>query len=156
MQKRINDLALKDDGTIYGTGTLSGKLFSLQKNQVKEVLNNLGRPNGLLVQKNKLLIGLGNPASLNEMNFNSKTLNALTDGISPDGITAIGNGDYLVSEWSGRIYYVKKGGSKTLLLDTSKNGVNSADITYIPSKKMLLVPAMLKNKLMAYRLDDNK
>ena len=52
----------------------------------------------------------------------------------------------------GYLIYVTKEGEKILLLDTAEEGINSADICYIPSKKMLLVPAMLNNKLIAYTL----
>ena len=154
--KRINDLTVTNDGAIYGTGTLQGKLFSIENKKVSILKNDLARPNGILVQGDNLLLGLSGLKSVNTYNLKTKSMETLTKGIiNPDGITAIGNGDYLVSSWQGTIHYVYKNGDKKLLLDTSKKGINAADIHYIPSKNILLVPAMLKHKLMAYKLIDN-
>ncbi|CAL2090063.1 conserved protein of unknown function [Tenacibaculum sp. 190524A02b] len=154
--ERINDVTVSEDGTVYGSGTKSGKLFALKKGKVTVVKSNLNWPNGLLVEGNHILIGLGDK-SIQKFDLKTKSTSILTQGISnPDGIVAIGNGDYLISSWEGMIHYVTKNGKKTLLLDTTKEGINAADITYIPSKKMLLVPAMLKHKLIAYRLIDEK
>jgi hypothetical protein len=151
--ERINDLAVSTDGVIYGTGTLQGKLFSIENKKVNMLKNDLGGPNGILIDGENILLGLGKSKSVDAYNLNSKSMKIFSDGISnSDGITAIGNGDYLVSSWQGFIHYVYKNGDKKLLLDTSKEGINAADICYIPSKKLLLVPAMLNHKLMAYRL----
>lgn len=154
--ERINDLTVSQDGIIYGSGTKSGKIFALEKGKVRLIKTNLNWPNGVLVEEDNLFIGLGD-ASIENYNLKNKKSKILVKGISnPDGIVAIGNGDYLISSWEGMIHYVTKKGEKTRLLDTSKEGVNAADIAYIPSKKMLLVPAMLKHKLIAYKLIDEK
>jgi len=155
--ERINDLAVTTDGVIYGTGTLKGKLFSIKNKKVKIIKNNLGGPNGILVEGENILLGLGKSKSVDRYNLSTKSMKTFSSGISSaDGITAVGNGDYLVSSWQGMIYYVYKNGDKKLLLDTSKEGISAADICYIPSKNILLVPAMLSHKLMAYKLTDNK
>lgn len=152
--ERINDLTMTKDGTIYGTGTKSGKLFALKNGKINSIKNDLNWPNGVLVENENILIGLGDK-SIKKYNLQTNKTSILTKGISnPDGIVAIGNGDYLVSSWEGLIHYVKKNGDKKIILNTSKQGINAADITYIPSKKMLLVPAMLKHTLIAYTLKD--
>lgn len=152
--ERINDLTVSKDGTIYGSGTKSGKLFAIKNEKVTVIKNDLNWPNGVLLENENILIGLGNK-SIENYNLKTKKSSVLTKGISnPDGIVAIGNGDYLISSWEGLIHYVTKNGDKKLILDTAKQGINAADITYIPSKKMLLVPAMLKHKLIAYTLKD--
>lgn len=151
--ERINDLTVGTDGTIYGTGTKRGKLFALKNGKVTILKNDLEWPNGLLFENENLLIGLGDK-TISNYNLQTKNSKTIAKGISnPDGIVAIGNGDYLVSSWEGMIHYVTKEGEKTLLLDTSKQKINAADISYISSKKMVLVPAMLQNKLMAYKLE---
>jgi len=155
--KRINDLDITPYGIIYGTGTLQGKLFSIKNKEVNIIKNDLGGPNGILVEGENILLGLGKSKSVDTYNLSTKSIKTFSTGISgADGITAIGNGDYLVSSWQGLIYYVYKNGDKKLLLDTSKEGINAADICYIPSKNILLVPAMFKHKLMAYKLIENK
>lgn len=152
--ERINDLTVSKEGTIYGSGTKTGKLIALKNGKVTVLKTDLNWPNGLLYEDGNILIGLGNK-TISSYNIKTKTSKTLTKDISnPDGIVAIGNGDYLISSWEGMIHYVTKNGEKMLLLDTSKEKANSADITYIPHLKMVLVPAMLQHKLIAYKLTD--
>ncbi|MFC5045580.1 hypothetical protein ACFSTE_18685 [Aquimarina hainanensis] len=152
--ERINDLTVAEDGTLYGSGTKSGKLIALQDNKATVIASDLEWPNGLLYEKDKLLIGLGDNTVI-DYNVKTNSSNVLTKDISnPDGIVAIGNGDYLISSWQGMIYYVTSNGDKILLLDTVEKKENAADITYIPSLRMVLVPAMLQHKLIAYTLID--
>lgn len=151
---RINDLTVDKQGVIYGGCSKSGKLFALEKGKQTILKDDLYWPNGLLYENENILIGLGDK-TISNYNLQTKTSKTIAEGISnPDGIVAIGNGDYLISSWEGMIHYVKKNGDKTLLLDTTKEKVNAADITYIRELKMVLVPAMSKHKLIAYRLTD--
>ncbi|WP_459212395.1 SMP-30/gluconolactonase/LRE family protein [Aquimarina rhabdastrellae] len=150
--ERINDLTSSEDGTIYGSGTKSGKLFSLKDGKVTILKTDLNWPNGLLYEDHTILIGLGDK-TISKYNLKDKTTKTFVREISnPDGIVAIGNGDYLISSWEGKIHYVSKNGDKKLLLDTTKEKANAADITYIPELKMVLVPVMLQHKLVAYKL----
>ncbi|WP_147239391.1 hypothetical protein [Tenacibaculum sp. E3R01] len=152
--ERINDLTVSEDGTVYGSGTKSGKLFALKKGKAIILKNNLEWPNGVLYEDKNILIGLGDK-TISSYNLKTKTSKIIAKNIfNPDGIVAIGNGDYLISSWEGMIHYVTKNGTKILLLNTTKEKVNAADITYIPELKMILVPAMLKHKLIAYKLTD--
>lgn len=150
--ERINDLTVSEDGVIYGNGTKSGKLFALKDGKVIILKSDLEWPNGVLYENQNILIGLGDK-TISSYNLKTKTSKIVARDISnPDGIVAVGNGDYLISSWEGMIHYVTKNGDKTLLLDTTKEKVNAADITYIPELKMVLVPAMLQHKLIAYKL----
>lgn len=154
--ERINDLTVDENGVIYGSCTVEGKLFSLKNGEITFLKDDLEWPNGLLYDNGSILIGQGDK-TVSRYNLKDKTTTVLATEISnPDGLVAIGNGDYLMSSWEGLIHYVTKNGEKTLLLDTVEAGVNSADICYIPSKNILLVPAMLKHKLIAYSLEDEK
>ena len=91
--------------------------------------------------------------SLNTVDVSSKEVTLRTEGIdNPDGIEAIGNNEYLVSSWNGMIHHIDKDWKKTLILDTRKDSVNAADIEYIRSKNLLLVPTFFKNKVVAYEL----
>lgn len=154
---RINDLTVDTNGGIYGSCTKEGKLFHLDdEDNVTILKNELDWPNGLLYENESVLIGLGDKTVV-RYDLQTKSSTILTKGISnPDGIVAIGNGDYLISSWEGMIHYVTKNGDKILLLDTRNEKINAADINYIPELKMVLVPAMLKHQLIAYRLTNDK
>ena len=79
-----------------------------------------------------------------------------TEGLeNPDGIEAIDNNEYLVSSWNGMIHHINSDWEKTLVLDTRKDTVNAADIEYVKSKNLVLVPTFFKNKVVAYELKQN-
>ena len=150
--ERINDLTSSSTGTIYGTDTKSGKIFALKNDITTTIKDSLNWPNGILYSKNKLFIGLGDK-TVPLFDLKSKTFNSFTSGISnPDGITFINKDSYLISSWEGMIHYVDKNGNKELLLDTREEKINAADIYYISELQILLVPAMLNHKLIAYTL----
>jgi hypothetical protein len=69
-----------------------------------------------------------------------------------DGLEPIGNGDFLVTSWSGYVYYVYANGKYDLLLDTNKEKINTADLGYDPVKKILYIPTFFKKSIMAYQL----
>jgi hypothetical protein len=66
-----------------------------------------------------------------------------------DGVEAFRDG-YLVSNWNGEVYYINKEWKKNLLLDTKANKLNAADIEYVPSQNLLVVPAFFANRVTAY------
>lgn len=155
--ERINDLTVTNDGTIYASDTPKEKLFTFKNGESTLVLDSLGYPNGLLAKKEFLLIGLAKKEALFKMDYKTKILTKITEGIKyPDGIVEICEGNYIVSSWDGVIYHVTSNGEKTILLDTISENINAADMDYIPEHNMLLVPAMSSNKLMAYRLENLK
>ena len=67
-----------------------------------------------------------------------------------DGIEFVDNNTVIVSDWkAGKVFKVKKSGTCTTLLSGFKG---SADLTYIPSKNIIVIPLMLENKVVAYKL----
>jgi hypothetical protein len=71
---------------------------------------------------------------------------------STDGIEPVGN-DFIVSCWTGVIYYVHANGKIEQLLDTRDKQVNSADIGYDPANQIVYVPTFFKNNVVAYKLN---
>ena len=68
-----------------------------------------------------------------------------------DGLELLQPGVYLVTDWAaGALYRVDAKGKAERLIDLNQG---SADLTYLPDKKIVLIPMMLDNSLVAYRLD---
>ena len=60
-------------------------------------------------------------------------------------------GGYLVTDWAkGALDRVDAKGKVDMLIDLNQG---SADLTYLPDKKLVLIPMMLDNSLVAYQLD---
>ena len=153
--KFLNDIAVDaKKGVVYITDSNDSKVWALTGGKTSLVLSGdpLKGTNGLLVENNQLLIGNGD-GSLLAMDIATKKLNTIakvSGGI--DGIVALGNKQYIVTEWGGKIWHVKADGTTELKMDTSNEKINSADIGYNPATKMLFVPTFFHNTVKAYSL----
>jgi hypothetical protein len=78
----------------------------------------------------------------------------ITDGMEggTDGIENVTGNDFIVSTWSGVIYYVKGDGTKEKLLDTREKKINTADIGYDAKNRIVYVPTFWKNSVAAYEV----
>ncbi|MDZ7606331.1 MAG: hypothetical protein U5K79_12260 [Cyclobacteriaceae bacterium] len=62
------------------------------------------------------------------------------------------DGNYLVSDWNGEVFYIDNSGNKTSLLNTKAQKKNTADIWFISEEQLLLVPTFFDNRVVAYKL----
>ena len=155
--KAFNDVAVAPDGTIYCSDTEGNQIFALKNGEVTKIMANIDTPNGLLVDKGRFLVACWNSKTLNFLNLKTKALEKLADGLTwPDGIEAVGDGGYFVSGLKGVIHYIDAKRNQTVLLDRSAEKLQAADIDFVLSKNLLLVPGLNSNKIMAYQLKHHK
>lgn len=154
--KFLNDIATDaKTGVVYVTDSGDSKVWSLTNGKTQLVLAGapLKGPNGLLFENGQLLIGNGD-GSLLTMNPATKKLDVVAKGMGGiDGIVALGNKKYMVTEWGGKIWHIGADGTAELKMDTSKEKINSADIGYNPTTRMLFVPTFFHNTVKAYSLN---
>lgn len=148
--KFLNDVVATDDGTIYLTDTRDNKVYAYANGKINLWLEDklIKSPNGLWAEKGKLYVGT---EQLLEVDLKTKTLKPLVDkcgGI--DGLERMENGQFVYSNWAGRIFVTKDKESIKLLDTVDKK--NSADIDYVPGKKLVLVPTFSANSVEAYEL----
>ncbi len=151
--KRLNDLGLGEDGTVYVSDTGGNQIFMLKDGKLTKMTENLESPNGILIHNGKMLVTNWNGKSLNLYDMDSGQSQQIAEDIDgPDGIEALDNDNYLVSGYQGVIYIVNANGIKTKLLDTTKEGIIAADIGYDVDKGLLLIPTMTRKTVRAYRV----
>jgi sugar lactone lactonase YvrE len=158
----LNDVVSDEQGNVYvsDTGTNATYIFdSSNKSSLQIWLQSpeLNNPNGLFVDNstNKLVVAsLG--GSLRLVDLANKTISDLGEHVpigSLDGIEAdTGENLYYVTDWAaGKVYAVNSDGTgyKTLI-DLQKQG--TADLEFIPDERMVIIPLMQDNKLVAYRI----
>ncbi|HBM78939.1 MAG TPA: hypothetical protein DD438_12585 [Verrucomicrobiales bacterium] len=163
--KFLNDVAVTPRGTVLVSDMLASSIYALQANKVSKIASGveLDSPNGLLVNGNTLYIaGWGREI---QDSFDTLTLGRLlamdlrTRKVKPvttatvgnlDGVELDGKGGFLVTDWiEGAVLHISAKGAVTSVLDLPKG---SADIAYLPGKKLLIVPQMLENKVTAFDL----
>jgi hypothetical protein len=147
----LNDISINKNGIVYVSDSKTKRLYKIENDKPELYLENLAGPNGVLCDKDNLFI-LDN-GGMYKVNAD-KTLQKITDGMQggTDGIENVSGSDYLVSCWSGVIWYVKGDGSKEKLLDTMDQKINSADIGYDAKNRIVYVPTFWKNGIVAYQL----
>ena len=153
----LNDITVSSDGKVYATDSDSDNIHLLENGQVSTWMSDssLQRPNGLLIEDDRLLLASANGGYLAPINLNDKVVEAhWIDGIpSADGIVPTANGNYIVSTWQGEVHYVDpENNSSQKLLDTKAEEINAADIGYIEAQSLLLVPTFFDNRVVAYKV----
>jgi sugar lactone lactonase YvrE len=162
----LNDVVVDDEGTVYVSDTPMNTIWRFKDGSFEPWLANdaLNGPNGLLVQGNTLIVAsLGKIQSQGQkkelgtllaVSLDDQKVSKIGKGEligNLDGLQAIQPGVYLVTDWAqGALYRVDAKGKVDELIDLNQG---SADLSYLPGKKMLLIPMMLDNSLVAYRLD---
>jgi hypothetical protein len=152
--KFLNDITIDAQGRVYASDSDKRNIVILENGKTSIWLDSLSSgPNGLLVEENRMLMVLWNPMTLNVIDLTTKEVIAKTDSLeNPDGIEPVGDGGYLISSWNGQVNYVDANWARTRILDTRNPRVSAADIEYIQSKNLLLVPTFNGNTIRAYEL----
>ena len=147
----LNDVAIDSAGTVYVSDTKRKKVFAIKDGKSSVYLEKLTSPNGLLFHEGGLYVLDGE--GLYRVGSN-RSPQLLSDGMpgGVDGVENVTGNDFIVSCWQGRIYYVKGDGTRTVLLDTHEQKINSADIGYDPRNRVVYVPTFFKNTVAAYEL----
>lgn len=152
----LNDITINKEGIVYFSDSDQNKIHMLKDGEVSEYISSdeLGGPNGLYAEEGRLMLATYGSGQFGYIDLATKEVVMKTDSIGAgDGVTSDDDGHYLVSSWSGEVFHINgETWKKTSLLRTEQDTIQSADITFIADKKMLLVPTFFKNTITAYRL----
>jgi hypothetical protein len=112
-------------------------------------------PNGLLAYNNLLyVLDAGSLYTYKADKKTGKQFVEIANGMetSTDGIENVVGNEFIVSSWSGVVYYINADGSKQVLLDGRAQKINSADIGFNHAERIVYIPTFWKNTVAAYKL----
>ena len=147
----LNDVSVDKKGVIYVSDSKGKKVFRVENEKTELFIDSLKGPNGVLMQgKDFYLLDAG---GLYKMNAD-KSLTMMTDGMEggTDGVENVQGSDFIVSTWSGVVYYVNADGPKQTLLDGRSTKMNSADIGFDAATKTVFIPTFWRNTVAAYEV----
>ena len=149
--KFLNDVTVAEDGTVFVSDMQDHKIYALSEGKIELWLDDaqLANVNGLWAEKGQLFAGTGQLLQIDLKTKAIKVLNENTGGI--DGLEKMSDGNFIYSNWQGRIF-ITKGTESIKLLDTAGK-LNTADIDWIPWQKLVLVPTFSGNSIDAYKLN---
>ena len=160
----LNDVAVTDEGVVYVSDMLTGIIHRFTGNGFVTVLQkkHVGLPNGLLWWRNQLLIASWGDGIRDDFTTEVQGRlyryepreNKLVTMTQPtgnlDGIAVTNDGQVIVTDWiKGMILALN---SKGVLEPLAVVGKGSADLAYHPPSDQIIVPMMLDNVLVGYRL----
>jgi hypothetical protein len=149
--KGLNDVAVDKKGVVYVTDSMTGMVHKVVDNKASLYMQDLKGINGIKAVADKLYLLTADGVYIAGADKKPVKLCVLEHG--GDGVEPIGNGDLLVTAWSGYLYYVHADGKKDVLLDTHTTNDKTADIGYDAKKRIIYVPTFLGKTIVAYKLD---
>jgi len=164
--KFLNDVECTPDGAVYVSDMMGNRVYVVKDGVASVFLDSdvLDYPNGLLVDGDRLVVANWGkpeadfttkvPGRLAAFTFASKTRTPIgeTSFGNIDGIESDGRGGYLISDYLlGKVMRVSATGESTLIRQFKPG---AADIGFVASKAILLVPHMNENQVAAYDIND--
>jgi len=154
--KFLNDVAVDSSGNIYISDSRVHAIFKFRQGTFEVWLkgDGISGPNGLFLDKGKLLYGNSGDASLKAVGLADKKIETIArfgQGAIIDGIKADGRGNYLVSDWNGWLYLISPAGEKKELLNTRAAGINIADFEFSQELNLIVIPTYTGNRLLTFR-----
>jgi hypothetical protein len=149
--KGLNDITVSDKGIIYVSDSRTGSIWKIDGDRPSLFLDSIKGVNGLKAVGNDLYIGAGKSFIKADKNRTITKIAELPQGI--DGIEPVGNGDFILTAWSGYIFYVEGNGRIETLLETAAEKMNTADIGYDVKNRIVYVPTFNARKIIAFKLN---
>lgn len=163
----INDIAIATDGTIYVSDMTKARIYAIKDGKASTLIEgeeHIDLPNGLAVQDDTLWVAswgrdmqpdfaTKTAGSLISIDLKTKSSKVALRGLGNlDGLVALGEGRWLISDWkAGKLYSWRTGEPTAKELAQGFQG--SADLGLIPNANIVLIPEMQKNALHAYSID---
>jgi sugar lactone lactonase YvrE len=164
--KFFNDVTADGAGRVYVADTFTNAIWRLDGGSFTHWLSDpdLAAPNGLLAEDGQLVVtplgevaegGEGrNAEHLRTVSLAHKSVASLGDRTpigNLDGLQPDGKGNYFVTDWvSGGLFHVRPSGAATKLLALN---AGSADLEYVESAGLIVIPMMNDGQLVAYRVE---
>ena len=150
----LNDITVTDKGIVFVSDSKQGRIWRIENDVPSIYLDKLKGANGLKAHGKDLVYAEGKLLKKADAQKRIIQIAELPQGI--DGIEPVGNGDYIVTNWGGYIFYVAANGQVETLLESHTENMNTADIGFDPVRQIVFLPTFYAKKIVAYRLNSLK
>ncbi len=150
----LNDIAVDPDGIVYISDTQNNIIYIFDGNSVGEWYSNeeLYGLNGLFYHGNALYAG-GRDLIL-KINPYNKASKIVSENMGVvDGLNIDEYHNFIVSDFQGRVQYLKPDSEFYTLFNTADQLINAADIYYDVESRILYVPTFRDNRVVAYKIN---
>ena len=144
--------AIAPDGQVLIADSESQRIYSARENMIEVWLEHelLRSVNGLMPEPARLIVTTMQGRLL-AVNYATREITVLAEGLGDaDGVAALGDGRYLVSEWPGLMHVVSPDGTHETILDTRAENRYLNDFLLVGD--MLYQPHWEPGEMSAYRV----
>jgi DNA-binding beta-propeller fold protein YncE len=148
----LNDVAVAPDGLVLAADSQTQRIYALRDRSMSPWKEGvlLESVNGLWPESNRLIVTTM-AGRLLAIDYGSKEITVLAEGLAnADGVAPLGGGEYLVSDWPGRLFHVRADGTNEVVLDTTAQRVLLNDFLLVDD--ILYQPNLEPGALTAYRV----
>lgn len=147
----LHQFAIDKNGVVYVSDMFAGKVYKIENGKPSLYLENLGYAAGLLLKGTDLYIVSAGKLLKADKNKNITTVSEGMDERG-NGVQMVKDNEFLVTCWSGLMYYVNADGSNQVLLDNREQQIPCGIMYYNPEKKIVYMTSDQHNVLFAYRV----
>jgi len=153
----LNDISVGADGDLYISASASNLIYRKRGHGMIPITPKLAySPNGVLFENGTLNVLGFDSQKMYKMNLSDDSESTFSSDLGAgDGLEELPGAGYLASDWNGQVFYVDPSGGNKLLINTIDDKKGAADIEYVHSKNILLVPTFFDNHVDAYRVNVN-
>lgn len=152
ISQKLNDVTIDGSGVLYVSDSGAHRVYSVRNGEISIIVENLKGTNGILAHGDDFyVLDAGGLYRLED----DGNMTLIVDGMEggTDGVENVAGSDFIVSTWSGVVYYVDaKARTKQTLLDGREKKINSADIGFDPETKTVYIPTFFVNTVAAYEV----
>ena len=152
--RSFNDIATDKQGKVYVSEMSKHVVLTVGKDSLEVFVESdkISGVNGVCDLGNEIIVGSkGNLIGIDKKTKEIRTITEKTGYL--DGIVVVGENKIITSDWKGKVQLIEPGKPIEVLLNTGIINVNAADLGFIPSLNILLVPTFNNNKVIAYKLN---
>ena len=154
----LNDLAIDSNGVIYFSDSSpeNSIVYRLKNGNIEKWLygEQVSQPNGLLIHAGFLYFGNSGDQKIKRANLETGQIEMVAKtGTGIDGLKIDHQGNFIISNWRGQTTLVTPEGNQKVLLNTTQEGINAADLEYIPAERLLFIPTFHDDRVMIYKIN---
>ena len=150
----LNDITVAKDGSIFVSDPIGSRIFRIIDG-VSEIwvsADDLRGVNGITADDGRIYVLTNGDGCIKEISMESKIISIIAELNSNtlDGLLLDTDGNFLFSEYDGKLSRVTRAGKITKLLDFTGTEINITDFFYHPNNNIILIPTLLNNSILSY------
>ncbi len=162
----LNDVAIGADGTVYVSDMMLSRIYAVKDGKATIFSDgpDMEWPNGLLVEGNRLIVAAWGkpeadfstkvPGRIFAVDLKTKTKTLITP--KPvgnfDGIESDGKGGFIATDYlAGKLLHISPKGEVRTIRQFMQG---TADLAFIPSSRLAIIPHMNENRIAAWDISD--